>query len=192
MKWEPVGRSLCVEERKPEVNATVTSVGSVMAGPDWFAIKTRSRYEKKVAEEVDGKGVEVFRPLRKENWCDRQKLVTISLFPGYAFVRFSGSADLRLQVLRTAGFIGFVGVRGAAASVPKKQIEDLRVLLTEEVLFSLYPFVEVGQRVRIRGGTLHGLEGVLLKHDRDKVVISIASIQRSLAIQIRCHELELV
>ena len=169
-------------------------MGPLMAGRDWFAIQTRYRYEKKVAEQLDGKGVEVFLPLRKESrgWSDRHKLVTIPLFPGYAFVRFSASADLRLQVLRTAGFMGFVGIRGAATSVPQKQIEDLRILLTEEVPFSLYPFVEVGQRVRIRGGSLHGLEGVLLMNDRDKLVISITSIQRSLAIQIRGYELELV
>jgi transcription antitermination factor NusG len=176
------------------VNATLTPVGPVTAGPNWFAIQTRYHYEKKVAEQLDGKGVEVFLPLRKESrgWSDRQKVVTIPLFPGYAFVRFGGKADSRLQVLRTAGFMGFVGIRGAAASVPQKQIEDLRVLLTEEVPFSLYPFVEVGQRVRIRGGSLHGLEGVLVIHDRDKLVISISSIERSVAIEIRGYELELV
>ena len=175
------------------MNATLTPVEAVTA-PDWFAIQTRYRYEKKVAEQLDGKGVEVFLPLRRESrgWSDRQKLVTIPLFPGYAFVRFSELGDLRSQVLRTAGFMGFVGVRGAATSVPQKQIEDLRVLLTEDVPFSLYPFMEVGQRVRIRGGSLHGLEGVLLMHDKEKLVISIASIQRSLAIQIRGYELELV
>jgi transcription antitermination factor NusG len=184
----------CVQEREAEMNATQTPVGPATAGPDWFAIQTRYRYEKKVAEQLDGKGVEVFLPLRKESrgWSDRQKLVTIPLFPGYAFVRLSASADSRLQVLRTAGFMGFVGFRGAPTAVPQKQIEDLRVLLKERVSFSLYPFVEAGQRVRIRGGCLHGLEGVLLKHDKDKLVISIASIQRSLAIQIRGYELELV
>ncbi|MBZ5682156.1 MAG: UpxY family transcription antiterminator [Acidobacteriia bacterium] len=176
------------------MNATLTPVGSMAAGPDWFAIQTRYRYEKKVAEQLGGKGVEVFLPLRREShsWSDRRKLVTIPLFPGYAFVRSTASADLRLQVLRTAGFMGFVSVRGAATSVPQKQIEDLRVLLNEEVPFSLYPFVDAGQRVRIRGGCLHGLEGILLTHDKDKLVISIVSIRRSLAIQLQGYELELV
>ena len=87
------------------MNATLTPVGSMAAGPDWFAIQTRYRYEKKVAEQLGGKGVEVFLPLRREShsWSDRRKLVTIPLFPGYAFVRSTASADLRLQVLRTAG-----------------------------------------------------------------------------------------
>jgi transcriptional antiterminator NusG len=171
----------------------MTPVEPILSAPNWFAIQTRYRYEKKVAEQLDSKGVEVFLPLREErrSWSDRQKLITIPLFPGYAFVRVRASAAFRLQLLQTAGFIGFVGFRGAATSVPQKQIEDLRVLLKEEVPFSLYPFVEVGRRMRIRGGCLHGLEGILLQHDKNKLVISIASIQHSLAIQVHGYELEL-
>jgi len=39
---------------------------------------------------------------------------------------------------------------------------------------------------------LHGLEGLLVQHDKGKLVISIESIQRSLAIEIQGYELELV
>jgi hypothetical protein len=77
-------------------------------------------------------------------------------------------------------------------AVPPKQIEDLQLLLQEKGLFSLAPFVHAGQRVRIRGGCLHGLEGVLVKHEKGKLLISIESIQRSLAIEVQGYELELV
>jgi transcription antitermination factor NusG len=77
-------------------------------------------------------------------------------------------------------------------AVPPKQIEDLQLLLQEKGLFSLHPFVHVGQRVRIRNGCLHGLEGILVQHEKKKLVISIQSIQRSLAIEIEGYELELV
>ena len=59
-------------------------------------------------------------------------------------------------------------------------------------MFALHPFVHSGQRVRIRGGCLQGLEGVLVQHEEGKLVISIESIQRSLAIEIKGYELELV
>lgn len=78
------------------------------------------------------------------------------------------------------------------AAVPPKQIEDLQLLLRENGLFSLHSFVKAGQRVRIRGGCLHGLEGVLMQHEEGKLVISIESIQRSLAVEIKGYELELV
>ena len=77
-------------------------------------------------------------------------------------------------------------------AIPPKQIEDLQLLLQQKGLFSLHPFVHAGQRVRIRGGCLHGLEGLLVQHEKKKLVISIQSIQRSLALEIEGYELELV
>jgi transcription antitermination factor NusG len=115
-----------------------------------------------------------------------------ALFPGYGFVRSARSLALRLLILQTAGVMGFVSFGGTAAVVPEKQIEDLRLLLEADVPFSLYPFACVGQRVRIRGGCLHGLEGVLTHRDKDRLVVSIDSIQRSLAIEIRGYEIDLI
>ena len=160
----------------------------------WFAVQTRYRFEKKVAAQLSGKGLEVFLPLRAENreWSDRQKLVTVPLFPGYAFVRAARSITLRLLVLQTAGVMGFVSFAGTAAIIPQKQIEDLRLLLSQSVPFSLYPFLRAGQRVRIRGGCLDGVEGLLTQRDRGKLVISIESIQRSLAVEIQGYEVDLI
>lgn len=160
---------------------------------EWFALLTRYRFEKRVTAQLQAKGMEVFLPLRREShrWSDRQKEVTIPLFPGYAFVRLGQSLEARQQVLKTAGLMGFVNFRGTAAAVPTRQVEGLRLLLQEKVPFSLYPFVQAGRRVRIRGGCLHGIEGVLV-HDKGKLVISIDSIQRSLAIEIEGYELELI
>jgi transcription antitermination factor NusG len=160
----------------------------------WFALQTRYRFEKKVAAQLSSKGMEVFLPLRTENreWNDRRKLVTVPLFPGYAFVRSARSLALRLLVLQTAGVMGFVSLAGTAAIVPHKQIEDLRLLLEQSVPFSLCPFLKAGQRVRIRGGCLQGLEGLRTDRDEGKLVISIESIQRSLAIELQGHEVEFI
>jgi transcription antitermination factor NusG len=160
----------------------------------WFAIQTRFRFEKKVAAQLREKGCEVYLPLRTERhaWSDRQKDVTIPLFPGYAFVQMEWSAAERRRVLETAGLIGFVSFGNAVAPIPPKQIEYLQLLLKENTAFSLHPFVKAGQRVRVRGGSLDGLEGVFLQCDQGRLIISIAAIQRSLAIEIRGYELELI
>jgi transcription antitermination factor NusG len=162
--------------------------------PEWFAVQTRYRYEKSVAEQLNWKKCEVYLPLRTEhhNWSDRQRAVKMPLFPGYAFVRIDRSPDARRPVLQTAGLIGFVSFGGLVVSVPGKQIEDLRLLLKENEPFSVHSFVHAGQRVRVRGGSLHGLEGVLTQQEKGKLVISIESIQRSLAVEIHGYELELV
>jgi len=159
----------------------------------WFAVQTRYRFEKSVAAQLHRKNCETYLPLLTEHhtWTDRQKEVTIPLFPGYAFVRIDQSAHSREAVLHTAGLIGFVNFGGVVASVPPKQIEDLQLLLQKKGAFSLHAFVHAGQRVRIRGGCLNGLEGLLVEQGKDKLLISLEAIQRSLAIEIQGYELEL-
>jgi transcription antitermination factor NusG len=162
--------------------------------PQWFAVQTRYRFEKRVAAELQHKRCEVYLPLLTEHhaWSDRKKSVTIPLFPGYAFVRIDQSCEARRTILQTAGIIGFVSFGGVVAAVPPRQIDDLQLLLQQKGLFSLHPFVHAGQRVRIRGGCLNGVEGVLVQCEKEKLVISIESIQRSLAIEVQGYELELV
>jgi transcription termination/antitermination protein NusG len=162
--------------------------------PHWFAVETRHRFEKKVVAQLDNKGVRVFLPLLTEHhsWTDRQQGITIPLFPGYVFVHIDQSQDSCRAVLRTVGMIRFVRFGGVITAVPAKEIEDLQLLLQKKGLFSLHAFARTGQRVRIRGGCLHGLEGILVEHEKDKLVISIQSIQRSLAVEIQGYDLELV
>jgi transcription antitermination factor NusG len=160
----------------------------------WFVVQTRYRFEKKVAAQLSNKGIRVFLPLRKESrsWSDRKKVIAVPLFPGYAFVRSDRSLLRRLLILQTGGVMGFVSFAATAAIVPDKQIDDLQLLLAQQVPFSLYPFVWVGQRVRIRGGCLDGIEGLLTQRDKRKFVISIESIERSLAIEMQGYEVEMV
>jgi len=162
-------------------------------GSQWFAVQTRYRFEKKVAAQLHQKRLKSYLPLLTEqhNWSDRQTNVTLPLFPGYAFVHIDRSPESRHAVLQTVGLMGFVTFGGVVVPVPSTQIEHLQILLSEKVRFALHPFVQIGQHVRIRGGCLNGLEGVLLQHEKGKLVISIDSIQRSLAIEIQGYELEL-
>lgn len=76
--------------------------------------------------------------------------------------------------------------------IPSRQIEGLQLLLKENTPFALHPFVKAGQRVRVRGGSLDGLEGVFVEHDKGKLVISIDAIQRSLAIEISGYRMEVI
>ncbi len=137
--------------------------------------------------------METFVPLREEvhRWSDRQKLVPAPLFSGYVFVRLRLSPALRLSVLQTEGVIGFVTFHGQAVPIPGKQIEDLQRLLSQKVACSLHAFLKLGRRVRIRGGCLDGLEGILERSGQKTLVISIECIQRSVAVKIEGYELEL-
>jgi transcription antitermination factor NusG len=161
--------------------------------PQWFAIEIRHRFEKKVVAQLDGKGFRNYLPVLTEqhSWSDRPKKITYPLFPGYAFVSADESRASGQAILQTNGVIRFVTFAGIAAAIPNKQIDDLQLLLKQKGKFSLHPFVRSGQRVRIREGCLRGLEGILMQNDKNKLVISIQSIERSLAIEIQGYEIEL-
>ncbi len=158
----------------------------------WYVVQTRYRFEGKVASQLQGKGLEVFLPLLNEThrWSDRQKIISLPLFSGYVFVRLLPSSPWRTRVLRTEGVMGFVQVHGDASPIPARQIDDLRRLLAQKLPCALHAFLRVGQRVRIRGGCLDGLEGILAQSTQKTLVISMECIQRSVAVTIAGYELE--
>jgi transcription antitermination factor NusG len=161
--------------------------------PQWFAIRTRSRHEKLVASQLEQQGIEFFLPLisRTHRWSDRVKQVDLPLFSGYAFTRLSLTGPDRLRVLRTQGVVNFVGMHGSAIPIPDSQIDDVRQLLSSKVPFRERPFLRIGQKVRIRGGALEGLEGILLAENGDRsLVISIAPIQRSLSVRLDGYDVQ--
>lgn len=180
-------------------DASIVSVAAaplLIAPPErmnWYAIQTRYRAESKVKLQLDRKRIESFLPAIHEvhRWSDRRKQIAIPLFSGYMFVRCTRSKVDRVGVLHIPGVLRFVDFGGVATSVPCKQIEDLQKLLENDISCSLHAFLKVGQRVRIRGGCLNGLEGILEQTDQKKLVISIDCIERSVAVQIEGYELEL-
>jgi transcription antitermination factor NusG len=108
------------------------------------------------------------------------------------FVRIGENRNHRVNVLETNGVFRFVGMRGGTGvPIPDEQIETLQTIIREKVPFSPHPFLDVGQKVRIRGGSLDGICGILLAINDDRsLIVSVDSVQRSLAIQIDGYGVE--
>jgi transcription antitermination factor NusG len=159
----------------------------------WYALQTKPRHEKKVALDLEEKDVAVFLPMYKavHHWSDRKREVQLPLFPNYLFVRIPESRRERSLVLRTAGVLSFVGTRGTGSCVPDEEIEAVRRILAEKLPFTHYPFVNVGRKVRIRGGSLDGVSGILAAVNNDlSLIVTVACVQRSIAIRIDGYGVE--
>ncbi len=165
-------------------------------GACWYAVRTRSRHEKVAAKQLDGVGVETFLPLMTQihRWVTGPKPVDVPLFPGYVFVRVIYSPDQRVRVLRAHGVAGFVGTgQGKGTPIPDKQIEDIRLLLNHKIPFKNSISLRVGQKVRVKGGSLDGVEGVLVgKRSQRKLLIMIEPIQRSLSVDLEGYDVEAI
>lgn len=166
----------------------------VLTRAHWYAVQTRPRHEKKVTAELQDKRIDSYLPLLNQvhRWSDRRKIVQVPLFPGYVFVHSQLDPIVRYSIMSIWGAVAFVGPQRAATPIPDTQIEDIRTLLETKVSLSPYPFLKVGQRVRVRGGALDGMEGILVTNGHKRLVISVESIQRSLSIAIEGYDVEAV
>jgi transcription antitermination factor NusG len=162
---------------------------------EWYAVHTYPRHEKMVAERIQRQGLTTFLPMTTEvhRWSDRRKTVQLPLFSCYVFVQLVPTNEKRLRVLQTDGVISFVGSQRVGTPIPDEQIEAVLALMGRKVTCTTHPFLKVGQRVRVRGGALDGVEGVFVSQNGDhSVVISIDAIQRSLAVRIDGYDLDVL
>ena len=167
--------------------------GTEIGGTKWYAVQTRARHEKVIAHRLGEQGISTFLPLVAEvhRWSDRKKIVELPLFSCYLFARLAPTNEDRSRVLRLDGVFQFVGARGAGTPIPDDQIDAVRVLVKEQIPVHSYPFLRIGQRVRIRSGALNGVEGILVARNGDHtLVVSIEAIQRSLAVRIEGYDVE--
>ena len=160
---------------------------------NWYAIQTRAKHEKIVAHRLRQQEIATFLPLVSElrQWSDRKKVVELPLFNCYLFAKLETDCKARIRVLSLDGVVQVVGVRGEGTPIPDEEIEAVRTLVEQKLAIHPYPFLRIGQRVRIRSGAMAGVEGLVVSHDGGKrLVISIEAIQRSLSLQIDGYDVE--
>jgi len=154
-------------------------------GTRWYALHVRTRFEKVVARNLQGKGYEEFLPLyrRTSNWSDRKKVIELPLFPGYVFCRFD--AKQRLPILTIPGVNSIVGIGKTLMPVEEREINDIRAVLNSESQCEPWPFLQVGQRVQVEHGPLTGTQGIVtMVKNTCRLVISVNLLQRSVAVEI--------
>jgi len=157
----------------------------------WYAAYTVPRHEKLVAQQLGQKSVESYLPLYQaiHRWKDRRARIDVPLFPGYVFVQIP-LCD-RLKVLQVESVIRIVSFNGQAAPLPDGEIESLKNALLHRKA-EPYPYLAIGKRVRVNGGPLEGLEGVVVRRKGDmRFVVTLNSIMQSVALEIDGSDLDL-
>jgi len=151
----------------------------------WVALQVKPRSEKLVAIALNSKGIEVFLPLycARRQWSDRVKELQLPLFDGYVFCKL----DLlyRMPALTIPGVIQFVGIGKVPAPIAEEEITALQSLIKSGLPSMPWPFLEVGQKVRVDRGPLRDLEGILLQaKGSHRLVLSVSLLQRSVAVEV--------
>ncbi len=175
-----------------ELSPTPAVIDSVCSGvtlprelSQWYAVQTRPRHEKRVADALRARAMEEFLPLHRcrNRWKNGVVAdVELPLFPCYLFVRVP--LRERVRLLQLPGVIGFAVNSAHPTALAHEDIEALR-LLSVVGRAEPHPFLKSGDRVRIAAGPLAGMEGILLRRKHDlRVVISLDFIMRSVAVEV--------
>lgn len=162
-----------------------TGIEPEKASQPWFAVQVRAKHENTAATVLRGKGYDPFLPLYKcrKRWSDRIKEAELPLLPGYLFCRFN-PLD-RLPILVTPGVIQVVGIARIPTPIDEAEIAALQTAVRSGLPSQPWPFLEVGQRVRVDYGPLTGHEGFLLEfRGHHRIILSITLLQRSVAVQV--------
>lgn len=156
--------------------------------PSWFALQVRTRWESSTAILLSGKGYQTLLPTYQTNkrWNGRLRQLNAPLFPGYVFCQFH--ALNRLPILVTPGVIAVVSRGRVPVPVDDAEIAAIQTIVSSGLRAEPWPYLEIGQRVRIESDALSGLEGLLIKiKGNQRIVVSVSLLRRSVALEIdRC------
>lgn len=150
----------------------------------WYAVKTRPRWEKKIAQILDTKGIVNYCPLNKvvKQWSDRKKIILEPIFKGYVFIQIE--EQKKWDVKGIDGILNYVYWLGKPAIIREAEINIIKKFLNE---FSEVTIEEMGlrvnQKVRVRQGVLMNYEGVLLELSGNKAYVRI----ESMGLQLSAH-----
>ena len=159
----------------------------------WYAVQTRSRFEKVVRADFAGRGIEHYLATFEDvhQWKDRKKVVELPLFSGYIFVRLEDTEAARLQVLRTNGVVRILGSSGVMEPIPDREIDAIRQLLSSGKRCYSHPFIREGAWVRVRRGPLAGIEGRLVRvKNQTRLVLSVELLSQSVATEVDAWDVQ--
>lgn len=143
----------------------------------WFAVYTRPRWEKKIAQRLEERGFEAYCPLNRvtRQWSDRKKTVQEPLFKGYVFICLA--EEEKWDIKKIDGILNFVYWNGKPALIRHEEIETIKRFLNEfsDVQVEEYK-LEVDKKVRIQSGVLLNYEGTIVEVTGNRARVRIESM----------------
>ncbi len=159
----------------------------------WFAVHTKPRWEKKVAQLLLEKGIENYCPLNKvtRQWSDRKKVILEPVFKGYVFVKVG--EEKKWEVKKINGILNYVYWLGKPAHIRDEEINLIRKFLSEfdDVQVEKKHFT-TDSKVRIRHGLLMNYEGMVIEVFGNRAVVKIDALDLQLSAHFDKKNLELI
>jgi transcriptional antiterminator RfaH len=152
----------------------------------WYPVCTNPRAEKKAHQALLKKGIESYLPLHRQlkQWSDRKKWVEEPFIRSYLFVRINPLEQT--NVLMTKGIARFIYFSGKIASMPERQIEDLKLLMASSLDLEITEEdLQPGEKIIVKAGPLKGMVGEIISYRSQKqLALRLESLGCSIIIHI--------
>ncbi|MEZ5045872.1 MAG: UpxY family transcription antiterminator [Chitinophagaceae bacterium] len=145
----------------------------------WYAVKTASRAEKKVADRIGQEGLEVFLPMQEviKQWSDRKKKIKVPLISGFVFVHITESEIAKLHAIQ--GVVGVLRYLNKPAIILPYEISNLKILINEKVELENCTITEwlKGDSIYIESGVFAGLKGKIIKQlEQVYIIVKLSGV----------------
>ena len=161
--------------------------------PQWYAIRTRSRFEKVVRDQLISRGIECLLPvcIRTSQWKDRRKQIEWPLFSGYCFGRLG--LEQRRQVLQAPGVVQIIGSAHVPEPIPAHEIAAILRLMQSGSSYETYPYhLQEGMMVTVIRGPLQGLHGRFVRSASTcRLILAVNLIHQAAAVEIAAEDVAL-
>src|SRR6476620_12179276 len=160
---------------------------------NWYAVYTRPKWEKKVAELLNRKKIDNYCPLFKSvrQWSDRKKTVMEPLFTSYVFVNVEEKDQLPVQ--QTDGILNFVYWLGKPAVIKNEEIDVIRKFLSDNEHVKIEKIdVNVNDRIKIINGPFKYWEGNVTEIRPKSVKVLLPSLGYALVAEIPMSRIEVI
>ena len=161
------------------------------AEPRWFACHTKPRCEKKFAALMAAEKMEHYLPLvaSLRRYAQQTKKFMKPLFPGYVFAEIPPETksrvyqqDLLVRAIWIEDQTGFL-----------RQLDDVKTVVASGLELTLHPLLKKGTRVKVAGGPLYGLEGIVDDPANPRgVIIAVDVLQQGLLVRMPMDHLEIL
>ena len=179
--------------RRTMLETSRSIYGELNVIPNWYALSTKARHEKKIHNQLIQKGITSFLPLQTfhRRWSDRYKKVQEPLFSCYLFVKIP--LKDRLLVLQTDGAVRFVSFNGIPATIPEYQINTIKAILENDLPIERVDYLTPGQKIEVMQGPLKGTKGILAEvKNNHRLIVRIDSIMQAISVDIDYRDIKIV
>jgi len=149
----------------------------------WVVLHSRPRCEKKAADHCERNKLAWYLPLRKKihRYGSRERSFWSPLFPGYVFCVVTPAQKSEVRQNRyVANLLDVVD-----QEILVEQLRQINHALTVGEVVEVMPYIEAGRRVRVTGGAMKGLEGIVSRvKGKTRVIINVDMIRQSVAVEV--------